>query len=154
MICVLCILLLERGHLQLCGTVNNFVTEQNKLKEDRLSWLNKLQFSCSSKCKKLFHYKLNSWNGCLLRIVYGLSQELIEKLSKDELPKEEYQCMNEPSQMANESKRGSQSVSARTNQPSSHPHSMRSRRTATWAKPSHSDDGYSRCFNSDFSHLP
>ncbi|KAH7849013.1 hypothetical protein Vadar_011710 [Vaccinium darrowii] len=74
---------------------------------------------------------------------YPMLEELIEKLSKDELPKDEYQCMNEPSQMANESKRGSQSVSARTNQPSSHPHSMRSRRTATWAKPSHSDDGYS-----------
>ncbi|KAG5565649.1 hypothetical protein RHGRI_001534 [Rhododendron griersonianum] len=74
---------------------------------------------------------------------YPVLEELIEKLSKAELPKDEYQCMNEPSPMANEGKRGSQSVSAMANQPSAAPHSMRSRRTATWAKPRHSDDGYS-----------
>lgn len=56
------------------GQWDNFVTEksQNKLTEDRLSWLNKLQFSCSTKCKKLFHYKLNSWNGCLLLSMVSL----------------------------------------------------------------------------------
>ncbi|KAI8571738.1 hypothetical protein RHMOL_Rhmol01G0142300 [Rhododendron molle] len=74
---------------------------------------------------------------------YPVLEELIEKLSKAELPKDEYQCMNEPSPMANEGKRGSHSVSAMANQPSAAPHSMRSRRTATWAKPRHSDDGYS-----------
>ncbi|KAF7151996.1 hypothetical protein RHSIM_Rhsim01G0148400 [Rhododendron simsii] len=90
----------------------------------------------------VLEHKLNAWNGCLTN-VYGIAQELIEKLSKAELPKDEYQCMNEPSPMANEGKRGSQSVSAMANQPSAAPHSMRSRRTATWAKPRHSDDGYS-----------
>jgi syntaxin-binding protein 1 len=59
-------------------------------------------------------------------------QELIEKLSKGELPKDEYNCMNDPSQI---------STSDRT----SPAHSMRSRRTGgTWARPRGSDDGYSR----------
>ncbi|KAJ8620084.1 hypothetical protein MRB53_028613 [Persea americana] len=70
---------------------------------------------------------------------YPILEELIEKVSKGELPKNEYPCMNEPSPTANGN---GQSVSARPipNQPA---HSMRSRRTATWARPRHSDDGSS-----------
>lgn len=134
---------------------NNFVTEKSgiKLTEDKniLAEENYSSFVLVI-AKRLFQHKLNAWNGCLTN-VYGIAQELIEKLSKAELPKDEYQCMNEPSPMANEGKRGSQSVSAMANQPSAAPHSMRSRRTATWAKPRHSDDGYSRCSNNCFSHL-
>ncbi|KAL6494069.1 Protein transport Sec1a [Orobanche gracilis] len=77
---------------------------------------------------------------------YPKIEELIEKLSKGELPKDEYQCMN----MASSSNPGTQENSGATSQApsvrsgsSSAPHSMRSRRTATWARPRASDDGYS-----------
>ncbi|KAK8956402.1 SNARE-interacting protein KEULE [Platanthera guangdongensis] len=70
---------------------------------------------------------------------YPVIMELIEKLSKGDLPKNEYQCLNDPSPSfhANSS---SPSVGINPNQPA---HSIRSRRTATWAKPRGSDDGYS-----------
>lgn len=48
--------------------------------------------------------------------------------------------MNEPSPTFHGT---SLSASARTGQIAA-PHSMRSRRTATWARPRNSDDGYSR----------
>lgn len=75
---------------------------------------------------------------------YPMLEELLEKLSKGELPKDEYQCMNEPSpsQTCNGENGSSHGRSARTGQ-STGPHSMRSRRTATWARPRLSDDGYS-----------
>ncbi|KAL3649467.1 Protein transport Sec1a [Castilleja foliolosa] len=74
---------------------------------------------------------------------YPKIEELIEKVSKGELPKDEYQCMNSSSS----SNQGTQSVasqapSAKTGSTTA-PHSMRSRRTATWAKSRASDDGYS-----------
>ncbi|XP_062223365.1 probable protein transport Sec1a isoform X2 [Phragmites australis] len=68
---------------------------------------------------------------------YPVLEELIEKLSKGELPKDEYNCMNDPSPSAHGP---STSTSVRT----SPVHSMRSRRTGgTWARPRGSDDGYS-----------
>lgn len=70
-------------------------------------------------------------------------QELLEKLSKGELPKNEYQCMNEPGPTTSGANGAAPSLSARTGQ-TTNPHSMRSRRTATWARPRLSDDGYSR----------
>ena len=72
-----------------------------------------------------------------ITIVY--LKELIEKLSKGELPKNEYQCMNEPSPTVHGT-----SHSASLQSSPVHAHSMRSRRTATWARPRNSDDGYSR----------
>lgn len=63
-------------------------------------------------------------------------QEVIEKLSKGELPENEYSCIND-------SKTSQQKTWRTESQPV---HSMRSRRTATWAKPRTSDDGYSRYF--------
>ncbi|OVA10308.1 Sec1-like protein [Macleaya cordata] len=85
---------------------------------------------------------------------YPVIEELIEKLSKGELPKNDYACMNEPSQSVHGTP---QSASVRT---SSVPaaHSMRSRRTATWARPRSSDDGYSsdsvlRHASSDFKRM-
>ncbi|URE21394.1 SNARE-interacting protein KEULE [Musa troglodytarum] len=69
---------------------------------------------------------------------YPLIEELIEKLSKGELPKDEYPCMNDPSSSFRET---SQDVSASTTHHAP-AQSMRSRR-ATWARPRSSDDGYS-----------
>ncbi|KAF3439985.1 hypothetical protein FNV43_RR18263 [Rhamnella rubrinervis] len=84
---------------------------------------------------------------------YPVIEELIENISKGELSKSEYSCMNEPSTSVRRSshvessqkvgsQRSSQSVPAQTNQTTA-PHSMRSRRTANWAKSRHSDDGNS-----------
>ncbi|XP_055821366.1 SNARE-interacting protein KEULE-like [Solanum dulcamara] len=70
---------------------------------------------------------------------YPMIEELVEKLSKGELPKNDYPCMNDPSPTFHGT---SQSASIQANQVST-PHSMRSRRTATWARPRNSDDGYS-----------
>lgn len=67
-------------------------------------------------------------------------QELIEKLGKKELPKDDYPCMNDPSPTFH-----AKNQSAAISQPPV-AHSMRSRRTPTWARPRNSDDGYSRCF--------
>ncbi|OEL23469.1 putative protein transport Sec1a, partial [Dichanthelium oligosanthes] len=68
---------------------------------------------------------------------YPVLEELIEKLSKGELPKDEYNCMNDPSPSAH----GLPTSSSVRTSPA---HSMRSRRTGgTWARPRGSDDGYS-----------
>ncbi|KAL3499481.1 hypothetical protein ACH5RR_038574 [Cinchona calisaya] len=70
---------------------------------------------------------------------YPMIEELIEKLSKGELPKNDYPCMNDPSPTFHGN---SHSASVRTGEiPAAH--SVRSRRTATWARPRNSDDGYS-----------
>ncbi|XP_059651549.1 protein transport Sec1a-like [Cornus florida] len=87
---------------------------------------------------------------------YPMIEELIEQLTKGELPKDEYQCMNEPSSSVQGGTKG-QSASARTTQTTA-PHSIRSRRTATWARPRQSDDGYSsdsvlRNASSDFKRM-
>lgn len=67
-------------------------------------------------------------------------QDLVEKLSKGDLPKNEYQCMNDPSPSFHGTSNNG-SIRAIESHPA---HSMRSRRTATWARPRASDDGYSR----------
>ncbi|TKY70865.1 SNARE-interacting protein KEULE [Spatholobus suberectus] len=66
---------------------------------------------------------------------YPIIEELIEKLTKNELSKEDYPCLNDPSP----SYHGSPLFGS-VNQ---NPHSMRSRRTPTWARPRGSEDGYS-----------
>ncbi|XP_071692966.1 SNARE-interacting protein KEULE-like isoform X1 [Rutidosis leptorrhynchoides] len=73
---------------------------------------------------------------------YPIIEELIEKLIKNELPKNDYPCMNDPAPTFHGR---TQSESARmVDPPSAAPaHSMRSRRTATWARPRDSEDGYS-----------
>ncbi|XP_047320829.1 protein transport Sec1a-like [Impatiens glandulifera] len=73
---------------------------------------------------------------------FPVLEELIEKLNKGELPKDEFQCMNEGDSSSNMSNgSGAPNSSAKPNQPPA-PHSMRSRRTPGWAK-RNSDDGYS-----------
>ncbi|KAF9624022.1 hypothetical protein IFM89_007720 [Coptis chinensis] len=85
---------------------------------------------------------------------YPLIEELVEKVSKGELPKNEYPCMNDPSPTVHGT---TQSAPVRNNQvPTAH--SMRSKRTATWARPRNSDDGYSsdsilRHASSDFKRM-
>ncbi|XP_042024624.1 SNARE-interacting protein KEULE-like isoform X1 [Salvia splendens] len=70
---------------------------------------------------------------------YPVIEELVEKLSKGELPRNDFPCMNEPSPTIHGS---SHAVTARSDSMPT-PHSKRSRRTATWARPRNSDDGYS-----------
>lgn len=80
---------------------------------------------------------------------YPVLEELLEKLSKRELPNNEYSCMNDPSSTDQEkTKRGSVRKSLASPAPAvperkAPAQSMRSRRTATWARTSNSDDGYS-----------
>ncbi|XP_073147587.1 SNARE-interacting protein KEULE-like isoform X1 [Henckelia pumila] len=85
---------------------------------------------------------------------YPVIEDLIEKLSKGELPKNDYPCMNDPSPTFHGPAQG---ASVRTGQLPP-PHSMRSRRTPTWARPRNSDDGYSsdsilRHASSDFTKM-
>ncbi|XP_072971201.1 SNARE-interacting protein KEULE-like [Typha angustifolia] len=85
---------------------------------------------------------------------YPIIEELVEKLSKGELSQQEYPCMNDPSPTVHGT---SQSAPSRATQ-GQHAHSMRSRRTATWAKAQRSDDGYSsdsvlRHASSDFKRM-
>ncbi|XP_028762579.1 SNARE-interacting protein KEULE [Neltuma alba] len=68
---------------------------------------------------------------------YPIIEEIIEKLSKNDLAKEEYPCLNDPSP----SFHSSPFVGSANHNPPAH--SMRSRRTPTWARPRGSDDGYS-----------
>ncbi|KAF3448419.1 hypothetical protein FNV43_RR09132 [Rhamnella rubrinervis] len=68
---------------------------------------------------------------------YPIIEELVEKLNKGELSKEDYPCLNDPSPTFHGT-----SPSASVLQPPA-AHSMRSRRTPTWARPRASDDGYS-----------
>ncbi|KAJ8767662.1 hypothetical protein K2173_018220 [Erythroxylum novogranatense] len=67
---------------------------------------------------------------------YPMVEELVEKLNKGELSKDEYPCLNDPSATFH-------GTSIAASNQSQTPHSMRSRRTPTWARPRSSDDGYS-----------
>ncbi|KAK8486318.1 hypothetical protein V6N13_139806 [Hibiscus sabdariffa] len=69
---------------------------------------------------------------------YPIIEELVEKLSLGELSKDDYPCMNDPSPSFHST---SPVVSIIHEAPVAH--SMRSRRTPTWARPRGSDDGYS-----------
>ncbi|RXH93520.1 hypothetical protein DVH24_014096 [Malus domestica] len=74
---------------------------------------------------------------------YPMIEEIIENLSKGELPKSEYSCLNEPTPAPQGGSVRGHSSSAQTSQSTGAPHSMRSRRTANWGRARHSDDGYS-----------
>ncbi|KAK8484479.1 hypothetical protein V6N13_073488 [Hibiscus sabdariffa] len=68
---------------------------------------------------------------------YPIIEELVEKLGKGELSKDDYPCMNDPSPSFHGTSRAASTHEAPV------AHSMRSRRTPTWARPRGSDDGYS-----------
>ncbi|KAG6669698.1 hypothetical protein I3843_01G254600 [Carya illinoinensis] len=71
---------------------------------------------------------------------YPMVEELIENLSKGELPKNEFSCINEASPtVQGDSQRATQRAPVGQ---ASAPYSMRSKRTANWAQTRHSDDGY------------
>ncbi|XP_010276590.1 PREDICTED: SNARE-interacting protein KEULE [Nelumbo nucifera] len=70
---------------------------------------------------------------------YPMIEELIEKLSKGELSKNDYPCTNDSSPTVH----GTTQMSLVRTSQGPPAHSMRSRRTATWARPRNSDDGYS-----------
>ncbi|GAV60235.1 Sec1 domain-containing protein [Cephalotus follicularis] len=76
---------------------------------------------------------------------YPMIEELIENLGKGELPKNDYSCMNEPTVQPDThsgSVRKTQAPVA-SSERKAPAQSMRSRRTATWARPRCSDDGNS-----------
>lgn len=73
----------------------------------------------------------------LLRF-YPMIEELVEKISKGELPKDEYPCMNEPSPTVH----GIAHTAAIQYTENPVDLSRRTRRP-TWARPRNSDDGYS-----------
>ncbi|KAL2234000.1 protein transport Sec1a isoform X1 [Sesamum indicum] len=87
---------------------------------------------------------------------YPKIEELIEKLNKRELPKDEYQCMNtSPTPSNRATTHGSSGAPQPPSGKTGQPHSMRSRRTATWARTRNSDDGTSsdsvlKCISTDF----
>ncbi|XVE64988.1 hypothetical protein DITRI_Ditri07aG0145900 [Diplodiscus trichospermus] len=68
---------------------------------------------------------------------YPIIEELVEKLGKGDLSKDDYPCMNDPSPTFH----GTSHAASMHEAPVAH--SMRSRRTPTWARPRGSDDGYS-----------
>uniref|UniRef100_A0A166FFG9 SNARE-interacting protein KEULE n=1 Tax=Daucus carota subsp. sativus TaxID=79200 RepID=A0A166FFG9_DAUCS len=72
---------------------------------------------------------------------FPVLEELIEQLTKGNLPKDEYGCMNEPSPVAQKANTGGAQSARGGNQ--SNPHSVRSRRTTNLVRPRNSDDGYS-----------
>lgn len=85
------------------------------------------------------------WNEWITRPKFlTYFQELVEKLGKGELPKEDYPCLNDPSQTFH----GTSNTAAVNPAPAAH--SMRSKRTHTWARPRSSDDGYSRYYCHSF----
>nr|CAB3449714.1 unnamed protein product [Digitaria exilis] len=99
------------------------------LSADDMIAVNNMRCLCGPETKK------SSGGGFTLK--FDVHKELIEKLSKGELPKDEYNCMSDPSPSAH----GLPTSSSVRTSPA---HSMRSRRTGgTWARPRGSDDGYS-----------
>ncbi|KAM4073873.1 hypothetical protein ACB094_10G051700 [Castanea mollissima] len=68
---------------------------------------------------------------------YPMIEELIEKLHKGELSKDDYPCLNDPSQTFH----GTSQTAAVNHAPVANP--AQSKRTHKWARPRNSDDGYS-----------
>lgn len=68
---------------------------------------------------------------------YPMIEELIEKLHNGELSKDDYPCLNDPSQTFH----GTSQTAAVNHAPVANP--AQSKRTHKWARPRNSDDGYS-----------
>ncbi|KAI3504333.1 hypothetical protein L1887_32917 [Cichorium endivia] len=80
---------------------------------------------------------------------YPVLEDLIEKLGKNDMPKDEYQCMNGPKPQ----NAATNDTSAKGG-PGNHPNSRRSRRTATWAKPQSGDaSSNSKSATTDFRNM-
>uniref|UniRef100_A0ACD5YB07 Uncharacterized protein n=1 Tax=Avena sativa TaxID=4498 RepID=A0ACD5YB07_AVESA len=100
-----------------------------------------MKFELRKKKRGIRKERIGEESTWMLSRFYPILEELIEKLSKGELPKDEYHCMSDPSS----SFRGiSSSSSARTSPAHQPAQSMRSKwNGGTWARPRNSDDGYS-----------
>uniref|UniRef100_A0A0E0P6F2 SNARE-interacting protein KEULE n=1 Tax=Oryza rufipogon TaxID=4529 RepID=A0A0E0P6F2_ORYRU len=99
-----------------------------------------LKFDLRKKRHGIRKERIGEESKWMLSRFYPILEELIEKLSKGELPKDEYHYLNDPSP----SFRGIPSASTQTSPAHQPAQSMRSRRTGgTWARPRDSDDGYS-----------
>ncbi|CAN4125823.1 unnamed protein product [Withania somnifera] len=90
---------------------------------------------------------------------YPVIEELIEKMCKGDLSKDDYQCLNN-SQTTNRQANGSSARNAppKATTESTNPCSVRSRRTPNWARSHTSDDGYSsdstlKSFSTDFKNM-
>lgn len=88
---------------------------------------------------------LNEWH----KMTQVWVQEIVENLSKGDLPKTDYSCMNDPSpsippSTSHLSMRKNAPAASATPERKTPAKSMRSRRTANWAKSNSSDDGSSR----------
>ncbi|KAK1370425.1 SNARE-interacting protein KEULE-like [Heracleum sosnowskyi] len=70
---------------------------------------------------------------------YPLVEELVEKIGKGQLSSTDFSCMNDPSPTFH----GTSPAAAATLIQPQDAHSVRSRRTGTWARARRSDDGYS-----------
>ncbi|KAG0454430.1 hypothetical protein HPP92_025734, partial [Vanilla planifolia] len=96
--------------------------------------------------KKLTQKKLAARKDCsdeeetwLLSRFYPIITELLEKLCKGELPKNEFQCMND----ANRSCHATSNTGSAQTSHNQAALSMKPRCVATWARPRHFDNGYS-----------
>ncbi|KAK6804408.1 hypothetical protein RDI58_002192 [Solanum bulbocastanum] len=90
---------------------------------------------------------------------YPVIEELVDKMCKGDLSKDDYLCMN-TSQTAPRGVNGSsaRNVPPKATTESTNPRSVRSRRTPNWARSRTSDDGYSsdsnlRSFSTDFKNM-
>ncbi|XP_044505008.1 SNARE-interacting protein KEULE-like isoform X4 [Mangifera indica] len=96
-----------------------------------------LKFDIYKKKKRAARKDLNGeeqkWK---LSRFYPMMEELVEKLSKRELSKDDYPCVNDPSPTFH-----STTLPTVCEAPAAH--SMRSRPKSTWARQRYSDDGYS-----------
>ncbi|KAG8663955.1 hypothetical protein MANES_01G266004v8 [Manihot esculenta] len=77
--------------------------------------------------------------------VHSGIKSLLDLLAKENCQTNEYSCMNVPSSTAEvtSKKASARSRNAPVAPEKKTPHSMRSRRTANWARPNHYDDGHS-----------
>ncbi|XP_022025686.1 SNARE-interacting protein KEULE isoform X1 [Helianthus annuus] len=94
-----------------------------------------LKFDAHKKKHGLRKHRAGEESTWQLSRFYPMIEDLIEKLSKNELPKNDYPCMNDPSPTFHGRSQSESAVPPAQ--------SVRSRRTATWARPRDSEDGYS-----------
>ncbi|KAK4379392.1 hypothetical protein RND71_001254 [Anisodus tanguticus] len=89
---------------------------------------------------------------------YPVIEELVEKMCKGDLSKDDYQCLNNPQSGTREANGSSAKNVPPKATESTNPRSVRSRRTPNWARSRTSDDGYSsdsslRSFSTDFKNM-
>ncbi|PWA44801.1 sec1/munc18-like (SM) proteins superfamily [Artemisia annua] len=121
-------------------------THPEKFRSDKLAKLMELARLSSDDMKAVYNMKFlegsseaKKKSSCVFSLKMDARKELIEKLSNNELPKNDYPCINDSSPTFHER---AKSKSAEMVEPPP-AHSVRSRRTPTWARPRDSEDGNS-----------